>query len=50
MTIKGLFGRFCGQFKGLFGQCKGPFGAVVWAVLWAFYMSHFSLRVKVVIT
>ena len=28
---------------------KGPFGDVLWAVLWAYYMSHLALRVKVVI-
>ena len=36
---------------GFVASIKGQFGAVVWVVfLWALYMPHLALRVKVVIT
>ena len=41
--FKGLFGQFCGQFKGLFR-------VVLRAILWAYYLSHLTLRIKGVIT
>ena len=36
---------------GSMASIKGQFGVVVWAIfLWALYMPHLALRVKVVIT
>ena len=36
---------------GSMASIKGRFGAIVWAVfLWALYMPHLTLRVKVVIS
>ena len=45
--VKGLFGRFCGQFMSRFGAtCVGFF----FFFLWALYMPQLALRVKGVIT
>ena len=45
-TVKGLFGRFCGQFKSQFGAaCVGFF-----FFLWVLYMPQLALRVNGVIT
>ena len=48
-NVKGLFGQFYDQLKGLFDQFLCLVKGFVWAVLWAFYMPNFSLRVKCVI-
>ena len=37
------------MFGRLYGQFKGPFGAILWVVLWEYHFSHLSLRIKGVI-